>query len=43
MTPDIILTLGNVTATSHYHCHVTRCQLDPWKIFNFKKRNSKNL
>jgi len=39
MTSGIILTHGIITATSLYHCHVTRRQLDTWQFK--KKRNSK--
>jgi len=30
MTRGIILTCVTVTATSLYHCHVARWQLDTW-------------
>jgi len=41
MTHGIILTRVIVIATSLYHCHVTRRQLDTWQIIIFLK-NSKN-
>jgi len=30
MTPGIIVIHDTITTTSHYHCHVTQCQLDNW-------------
>jgi len=48
MTHGIIVTCDTVTTTSHYYCHVARCQLDTWQIFLFfknlrnSKKNSKN-
>jgi len=33
MTSDIIVTHDTVITTSHFHCHVARCQLNMWQNF----------
>jgi len=41
MTSDIIVTHDTVITTSHFHCHVARCQLNMWQNFNFLKIQKK--